>query len=74
MFMQFKEKYQYQANLWIQHYSTTNILGRIIHRDCQITKILTKNIISKVSINWREKFIHKVNKPPCNIESDSYLK
>ena len=36
--------------------------------------MLTKNINSKLSINWREKAINKVNKPPRNVESDSYWK
>jgi len=36
--------------------------------------ILTKDINAQLSINWREKAIHKMNKPPCYIESDCYWK
>jgi len=32
--------------------------------------MLTKDINSKMGIDWREESIHKVNKPPCYVESD----
>lgn len=36
--------------------------------------LLTKNVDSKLSIDWGEEAIHKVNKPPRYIESDCYRK
>lgn len=36
--------------------------------------MLTKYINSKLSIDRREKAIHKVNKPPCYVESNCYWK
>jgi hypothetical protein len=36
--------------------------------------MLTKDINSKLRIDWREKAIHKVNKPPRYVESNCYWK
>lgn len=36
--------------------------------------MLTEYINSKLSINWREESIHKVNKPPSYIKSNCYWK
>lgn len=37
-------------------------------------KMLTKYFNSKMSINRREEAVHKMNEPPCYIESNSYWK
>lgn len=39
-----------------------------------IKLLTTKYINSNTSINWREKSIHKTNKPPCGIEGDCHWK
>ena len=39
-----------------------------------INNMLTKDINSKLRIDWREKAIHKVNKPPRYVESNCYWK
>lgn len=34
------------------------------------TEELTKDINSKLSIDWRKKPIHEMNEPPCYVEGD----
>jgi hypothetical protein len=50
------------------------MLGMEEKKKILINNMLTKDINSKLRIDWREKAIHKVNKPPRYVESNCYWK
>lgn len=50
----------------------TGLVWEIVRRKGKYHKIeaLTKDVDSKLSIDWRKKSIHEMNEPPCYVEGD----